>query len=93
MSQPLDINSVCAWLRQHELEFHHAKDVINALSSGVKSRLEQRGDTADEILDKTEALDAAAESMDFWQMTEQPYANSAAESHRQSVDFARQVVR
>lgn len=93
MSQPLDINSVCAWLRQHELEFHHAKDVINALTSGVKSRLERRGDTEREILDTLEPLDDASEAMDRRQMEEQPYANAAAEQYRQSVDFARQVVR
>lgn len=93
MSQSIDINSVCAWLRQHKIPFHYAKDVINALSAGVKSRLEARGDTEQEILDKLEALDAAADSMDSWQMTEQPFENAAAEMHRQSVDFARRVVR
>lgn len=93
MSQPLDITSICAWLGRHELEPHHVQSLLSSAAAGLRAHLERRCDTADEILDKLEPLDDAGEAMDRLQMTEQPFENAAAEQYRQSVDFARRVVR
>lgn len=89
MNKPLNLETVCAWLRSSELEFHQAQALVQAIASAVKARCERRCDTKQEILDKTEALDIAADAMDHWQMEEQPFEHSAAEQYRQAVDFAR----
>lgn len=87
MSNPLDINTICAWLSRHELEPHHVRSVLNSLSSGLKAHHESRGDSESEILDKLKPLDDASDAMEAQQLAELP--EGGEDSGRMAAEFAR----